>query len=43
MIEDLLPGKKFWIEQALSAEVTYSEAVHTQRSTADSIENQTQR
>ena len=33
----------FWNEQALSADVIYNEAVHAQRSTADSTENQTQR
>ena len=32
--------RKFWDEQAPSAEVIYSDAVHTQRSTADSKGNQ---
>ena len=32
-----------WNEQALSADVTYNDALHTQRSTADSTGNQTQR
>ena len=35
--------RKFWNEQALSAEVIRNDAVHTQRSTADSTGNQTQK
>ena len=42
MTENLLTEEIFWVEQAPSAEVIYNVAVHTQRSTADSKENQTQ-
>ena len=35
--------RNFWNEQELSAEVIYSDAVHTQCSTADFTGNQTQR
>ena len=35
--------RNFWVEQAFSAEVIYNDAVHTQRDTADSAGNQTQR
>ena len=38
-----ITGRNFLNEQALSAAVIYNDAVHTQRSTADSTENQTQR
>ena len=35
--------RNFWGEQAPAAEVIYNDAVHIQRSTADSKVNQTQR
>ena len=35
--------RNFWNEQALSADVIYIDAVHTQLSAADSIGNQTKR
>ena len=35
--------RNFWNEQPLSADVIYNDAVQTQRSTADSTGNQTQR
>ena len=31
----------FWNNETLSAQVIYNDAIHTQRSTADSQENQT--
>ena len=39
--EKFITRRNFWKEQALSAEVTvtYHDAVHTQRSIADSIGN----
>ena len=36
-------SRNFWVEQAPSADVIYSDAAHTLRSTADSKGNQTQR
>ena len=39
----LITRKNFWNEQILSSDVIYNDAVYTQRSTADSTENQTQR
>ena len=35
--------RNFWNEQALSVDLIYNDAVHTQRNTADSTGNQTQR
>ena len=43
-MENLLAiGRNFWNEQALSADVIHNDAVHTQRSKADSTVNQTQK
>ena len=35
--------RNYWNEQALSAEVIYNDAVHTERSTAEFQGNQTQK
>ena len=41
--EKFINRRNFWIKQAPLVEVIYNYAVHTQRSTADSQENQTQK
>ena len=43
MTKNLLTEEIFWVEQAPLAEVIYNYAVHIQRSTEVSKENQTQR
>ena len=41
--EIFITRRNFWNEQALSEDVIYNDAIYTQRSTADSTGNQTQR
>ena len=41
--EKFISRRNFSVKQALSAEVIYNYAIHTQRSTADSKESPTQR
>ena len=43
LTKKIISRRNFWVKQAASAEVIYNDAVHTQRSTADSKENPTQR
>ena len=40
--EKFISRRNFWVKQAPSAEVIYNYAVHTQRSTADSKEPNTE-